>query len=408
MSAEPLQILQNCRTLKRERGKLTQQNIRDSEICSYYRISKNFEGIREIRVLLKIASSNYTSYDLSNVSDIDIKSTMIRLLEKCEESNGKVTQDVINEDQNMPKYSDYRRIFGDLSMPKLRADIGSDQVVHLNDEQLEELESEMIAEMRRCKEKYGNVSTKKYRDMDTDVSLTHIKRHFDTFSKAKEVALDDPGITHLTDSELKQIDKDLENNERKKEILIGLLMGDATISKTVDGKRNNLEVEMANEQFLEWLSKQLGCLVSQFGQSRTVEQLAAKNRRHGHTVNEENISEEYIVSTVTTDFTTKLRDKWYPNGEKRFPDDLNLTPEITRMWYVCDGSLVKNEYAVIYANNEINRQDYMESLFDDTPFNPSFNYTGGGGLQFKKKETPEFLEWIGDPVPGYEYKWDIE
>lgn len=50
----------------------------------------------------------------------------------------------------------------------------------------------------------------------------------------------------------------------------------------------------------------------------------------------------------------------------------------------------------------------MESLFEDTPFNPSFNKIGGGGLQFTREESTEFLEWLGEPVPGYEYKWDIQ
>lgn len=87
---------------------------------------------------------------------------------------------------------------------------------------------------------------------------------------------------------------------------------------------------------------------------------------------------------------------------------MELTPTTVRHWYIGDGSLNSNKYCVIYASNEKERPEYMESLFDNTPFNPSYNKCGGGALQFTRKESPEFLQWIGEPAKGYEYKWDIK
>jgi len=84
-------------------------------------------------------------------------------------------------------------------------------------------------------------------------------------------------------------------------------MGDATVGKTTEAKRNNLEVEMTNREFLNWTSEQLGTLVSTVHKSRDSEDLAEKNRRHGHTVNESEIQDEHLLSTAATDFTTQIR-----------------------------------------------------------------------------------------------------
>lgn len=403
------QILQDYISIYDDTGKITQELVKERTDYGYGQVYKHFDDLHEAKLCAKIAFSDYTSYSIPKLVEIDdYREPMREMLEGCERENGKVTQNIIRDDINMLNSAQYRKHFGSLSVAKLRADLDQGTIIHLTDEQLEELEDEMIEELQRCKHKNGKATVELYREMDTDLSVRHIKRQFGTFSKAKTEALDDPGITHKTHARMDRINEDLENDKRKKEILRGLLMGDGTVGKTASGKRNNLKVEMTKREFLDWVARQLGDLVSLLKKSREAEDLAEKNRRHGHTVNEENINDEHILGTVATDFTTRMRDRWYPNGEKRFPDDLDLTPEMTRIWYVCDGSLARNEVAVIYAHNEISRQDYMESLFDDTPFNPSFNYTGGGGLQFTKEETPEFLRWIGDPVPGYEYKWNIK
>lgn len=402
------EILRDYKSIYEEFGELNQQQIKENTDYVYRSIYEHFEGLSESKLCTKIASSDYASYSIPELLKMNnYRKPMREILEGCERKNGKVTQDIIGDDVNIPNNAQYTKRFGSLSLAKLRADLSQDSILHLTDEELEELEDEMIEEMQRCKDKNGKTTVQLYREMDTDVSVRHITRHFGTFSKAKLVALDDPGITHKTDKEMRGIEKDLENDDMKKEILKGLLMGDGTIGKTANEKRNNLEVEMTNRDFLDWTADQLGDLVSSVRKSRVAEDIAEKNRRHGYTVNEEDIEDEHVLSTVTTDFTTRMRDKWYPEGEKKFPDDLELSPLSTKIWYVCDGSLVQNEHCVIYSCNERDRPEFMKSLFNNTPFNPSFSLTGGGGLQFTRSESREFLDWLGEPVPGYEYKWNI-
>ena len=110
----------------------------------------------------------------------------------------------------------YVRVFGNLSMAKLRADISSSNVVHLTDEQLEELEDEMIEDLQRCKEKYRKASVEGFKKKDTDIKVQHIRRHFGSFGKAKIAALDNPG-------ELQKKDAEMERKEHRREIKDTLL-----------------------------------------------------------------------------------------------------------------------------------------------------------------------------------------
>lgn len=76
------------------------------------------------------------------------------------------------------------------------------------------------------------------------------------------------------------------------------------------------------------------------------------------------------------------------------------------MWYVCDGWLAQeNDHrprVMIKATNEADREKYLQQLFTKCGFDPHFTRTE---LQFTADETEQFLEWIGSPPPGFDYKW---
>lgn len=400
-------ILKDYKSIYMRFEKLNRNLIEENTNYGYTQMYKHFEGLSEAKLCTKIAHSDYTSYTVTGLIEIDdYREPLIEILEGCEKENGKVTQKIIGDDINIPNSAQYTKLFGSISLAKLRADLNQSTIVHLRDEDLAELEDEMIKEMRRCKSKHGKTTVKLYREMDTDLSVRHITRHFGTFSKAKLEALEDPKQVHLSDSERNRINSLAK--ESKMEILEGLLMGDAWIGDSRDGKGYRLRIECTSKEFLEYASNLLGDVSITVRFSKDAEDLAEKNRRHGYSVNEEDIEDEYKLSTWNLPVFRQMRNLWYPDGEKRFPDDLDITPDKARIWYAGDGTLTPNGYCIIYAHNEVDRTDFMESLFDDTPFNPSFNYTGGGGLQFTKEESKEFLEWLGEPVPGYEYKWDIQ
>jgi hypothetical protein len=54
---------------------------------------------------------------------------------------------------------------------------------------------------------------------------------------------------------------------------------------------------------------------------------------------EERYHDTYIIWTRTHPYFEDLRERWYPDGDKQFPDDLELTPLRAKLWYLCDGYL---------------------------------------------------------------------
>ena len=174
--------------------------------------------------------------------------------------------------------------------------------------------------------------------------------------------------------------------KRQREITTGLLMGDGWINRTY------LAIDNCNFEFVSWLEKEL-------------------EEVHGKTVlrkmDNPNHNDQKRVRFQTHSWFKKLA-KWYDGGKKSFPEDLELTPMILKVWYACDGSLVegnRSDYyeARISASNE--REGNLEALFEDTPLNPTVYRNTNVEIVFGANEREAFFEWVGEPVPGFEYKW---
>jgi len=184
-------------------------------------------------------------------------------------------------------------------------------------------------------------------------------------------------------------------------MLRGLLMGDGHI------KNRYMSVTSVTEPFLEWLDSELGVLSNGHTLSATASELAERNRHAGYNVNEDNYNDQHVFRTVSHPEIGEMRDVWYGTGEKRFPDDLELTPTTARMWYVTDGhyadSRGKRRPLVSFAvSNEDHRGAYLRSLFAQQGFDATLS---GHSLRLSADHSEKFLNWIGKPVPGFEYKW---
>lgn len=177
----------------------------------------------------------------------------------------------------------------------------------------------------------------------------------------------------------------------KRDLLRGMLMGDGTAEKQSGNRYARFSVDMVSREFLEWLDGQLEWL------STGVTEIP----RDYDSVRQQ----QYRLRTRTHPFLDTLR-TWYDSGKKRWPDDLELTPTITKMWYVCDGTF--NTYnsssnAVFYAVNEEDRPEYVTGLFEDVGFNAS--YYGNGQFTLDVQSSQNVLDWMGDAPPDFEYKW---
>lgn len=263
---------------------------------------------------------------------------------------------------------------------------------------------EVLKSMRDCERKHGKVTTSKMKEDNSLIHPYYAKKLFGTFSNAKiKSGIDELGQIRLTEKEVKEINNSITNEQ--KDILKGILMGDAWIDRK-ENKSARLKIESINKEFLDWLEDALGDIVCSKGKKSTAKELAEKNRKYGYTVNEENYNDIYILRTRSMKYFNELH-TWYDSGEKRFPK-MELTPTILKMWYVCDGSFSNSSYPVVYSSNEKDRKKFILDMFKDTKLNPSFHNGGGGVIQFKTSESDAFFEYIGEPIPGFEYKWPEE
>ena len=199
--------------------------------------------------------------------------------------------------------------------------------------------------------------------------------------------------------------------QERQKILTGLLMGDGSIPRTSGGNSPVFRLPMTNRRFLRWFDDRMGILTTGVSMKKTATELAENNRETGFSpdAKTENYHDMHAVWSRTNPFFEDLRQRWYPDGSKRFPADLALTPTLAKFWYVSDGYLDVGQWGrpriEIKARNESDRSDFLVSLFREAGFDPVFNRNE---LRFDCDDTEALVEWMGDPPAGFEYKWAID
>ena len=151
---------------------------------------------------------------------------------------------------------------------------------------------------------------------------------------------------------------------------------------------------MINRRFLEWFDERMGYLTTGVRFVHTAAELAEHNRESGFspTAEAENYYDTYVVRTRAHPYFNELR-SWYDSGQKRFPADLELTPTLTKFWYVSDGYLDVGRWGrpriEIKARNESDRSDFLVSLFREVGFDPTFKRNE---LRFDRDDTEALVE----------------
>jgi len=193
--------------------------------------------------------------------------------------------------------------------------------------------------------------------------------------------------------------------DRKREIVTGLLMGDASVEDR--GSAGRLTIEVTNQEFIDWIDDELGSISlgvesyqSSSEQTERVDKIGSQTVKEHHTFNQ-----TFELKTRSHPLFKSLY-SWYDSGSKRFPENLELTPLKAKMWYCCDGSLVWSDdqrpHARIYTENESGRLDVLTSYFHEHGIDAR-EYAGAVG--FTADGTEELLDWMGEPPNGMQYKW---
>lgn len=182
-----------------------------------------------------------------------------------------------------------------------------------------------------------------------------------------------------------------EFSDRQHQVITGILLGDGSVT-TSDGRKPMFSVEVNERRFVEWVSDELGVFST-------------------HNIIERKFEDKQNTYRINSRRLNQLKEyrSWYETGEKRFPENLELTPLVLKLWYCTDGGKSvdkrwkKKEYARIASKNESDRKEFILSLFDELPFDANWN--DEYRFTFGRKGSYDFWDYIGDPLPGYEYKW---
>jgi hypothetical protein len=199
-------------------------------------------------------------------------------------------------------------------------------------------------------------------------------------------------------------------SENKKEILIGLLMGDGTIHKK-SKKNQYIATMMISPNYLQYVDNELGWLSTGVSFHRSAKENAETNRKSGFSSNakEKNYSDIYRHRTRTHPFITSLTD-WYSSGKKVWPEDIELTPTVLKHWYCGDGhhDNKKSNRIIISMSNEVENTEKVSNYFQNVGLPKPNNYNIGNGFCnacWTVEGSHKLWNYIGNPLPDFEYKW---
>lgn len=202
--------------------------------------------------------------------------------------------------------------------------------------------------------------------------------------------------------------------EEERGVVSGLLMGDGSLIRR-DERNPYLSLSMITKEYLEWLDSFFGVLTTGVRLDKTAEELAQNSRDRGFstTVNEENYHDCWKLTTRSLPELEQFN--WYTdNGEKVWPDSIELTPKVLTHWYVGDGCWNNTNYhdnISIGASNEYGNENKIDSYFKQSnlPLPSNYGkYKGGMNVTFTVEDSYELFEYMDPAPPGFEYKFPKE
>jgi len=192
--------------------------------------------------------------------------------------------------------------------------------------------------------------------------------------------------------------------EKEDEMLTGILMSDGSVHSP-QNQNSRMIIKMTSKEYLEWLDDKLGILSTGVSKSDTAKEKAKKDRESGWNkkAKEENYSDMYFVGTRRCSVFNKYRE-WYSSGQKRWPmEDITLTPTTLKHFFVGDGTKNDSDMIKIGCMNEADREQKVRELFEEVGF--EIYYFGSHSFGFDQETSYRMFEYMGEPLPGFEYKW---
>lgn len=193
-------------------------------------------------------------------------------------------------------------------------------------------------------------------------------------------------------------------SDEQEQMFIGILMSDGSIHSPKN-QNSRMLIKMTNKEYLQWLDDKLGILSTGVSKAKTAKEKAKKDRESGWNkkAKTENYSDMYFVGTRRCSIFNKYR-RWYSSGQKRWPmNDITLTPTTLKHFFVGDGTKAGSDIIKIGCKNEADREEKVRELFQEVGF--EISYFGSHSFGFDQETSYRIFEYMGEPLPGFEYKW---
>lgn len=203
------------------------------------------------------------------------------------------------------------------------------------------------------------------------------------------------------------------------QIATGLLMGDGYLYR--DDKNAHLQVSMIKPEYLEYIDTCFGTFGMGVRYQKSAEDSAADCRNSGFSpnANSDNYSDVYRWLSKNHPQLNQFC-AWYESGKKVWPDDIILTPTVLKHWFCCDGTrdVISggNSRVHIAMSNERRNKDKVSELFSQSHLPSPDNYNiaqrkdGSYSCVARWNVGHSRILWdyMGNPPPGFEYKWPTE
>lgn len=279
-------------------------------------------------------------------------------------------------------------------------------------------DNEILTLIKELHQKHGKVTLSMFDERDELPSSWKAKNTFSSWSRAKELAgVGEPTIEcHSCGERYRKISRHWyetncsypEISDRQKSILIGLMMGDATLGAK-DQSNPYVGIVNTNAEFLKWIHAELDGLSYSPTLLSTAKEQYVQNIESGFTSEESanlsNYNDVYYLNTVSHKEFVNL--DWVSEGKKVIPEKISIDSMIAKMWYCSDGSLhwrsdAKKAEARITNVTENDNLKKFKKMFSEAGFDVR---VGGKEIQFNTKQTERLLNWMGEPPSGMDYKW---
>jgi len=190
------------------------------------------------------------------------------------------------------------------------------------------------------------------------------------------------------------------------EILDGLLLSDASLSHSTFTSRLSLG---QMESHREWVD-QVSCKLGNLGLENSVR---IRNDQAGDVIIKGKLchrSPVVILRTKHYELLKAQRDRWYPEGKKRVPSDIILTPEVILHWYMGDGTVGCKGYHAKFCTDGFPETDIlmlikmMEETFEWEPIREERNRI----LLCKTQDRLSLVQMLTEKIPScFRYKLNL-